>query len=166
MKSRYVGVSYEPHSRLWFASIRHLGKLWELGAFEQAADAARRYDRVARFLGYEEHGLNFPAEELSPLDPRRVREELRLQLAGQATSPYDGVYRAVMTAGWHAELFLSRSVRWLGLWPSELLAARAVDRARLYYEGADAPRNLQYAVGELVPASAEMLQAEARRLAK
>ncbi|MEZ4370872.1 MAG: hypothetical protein R3B07_08600 [Polyangiaceae bacterium] len=163
MKSRYAGVSHEPHSGLWFASIRYHGRLWELGAFVHAADAARRYDRVARFLGYAEHELNFPAEQLTPLDPRRVREELRMQLPGRATSPFDGVYRAVMTPGWHAELFLSRSVRWLGLWPSEELAARAVDRARLHYEGAGAPRNLHYPDGALSPASPEVLQAEARK---
>ncbi|MCA9627537.1 MAG: hypothetical protein KC766_07725 [Myxococcales bacterium] len=162
-KSKYVGVSYDPELGLWRASIRYQGRCQELGAFERARDAARRHDRVARFLGYAEHELNFPAEHREPLDPRRVREELRLQLAVQATSPYDGVYRAVMTEGWHAELFLSRSVRWLGLWPSEEQAARAVDRARLHYEGPRAPLNLRYPGATPDPASAEVLQAEARK---
>ncbi len=158
-----MGVSYDSGSGLWLASIRHHGKLQELGAFERPADAARRHDRVARFLGHGEEQLNFPAEHREPLDPKRVREELRLQLASHATSPYDGVYRAVMTPGWHAELFLTRSVRWLGLWLSEELAARAVDRARLHYEGPGAPLNLCYPQGEPEPASAEVLQAEARK---
>lgn len=163
-KSKFLGVSYDSDRELWRASIRHQGRLLELGAFERAADAARRHDRVARFLGYAEHELNFPAEHREPLDPRRVREELRLQLETQATSPFDGVYRAVMTEGWHAELFLSKGVRWLGLWPTEALAARAVDRARLHYEGTEVPLNLRYPSGLPDAASAEVLQAEARRL--
>lgn len=139
-----------------------------LGAFERSDDAARRYDRVARFLGRTAQ-LNFPGDQSPALDPQLILTELRLQLPGSPTSPYVGVSRASYAGLWCAELVISRTSRWLGVWPHQLAAASAVDRARLYYQGPDSALNLAYPEGLPAPADAATLEQEsldARRPAR
>lgn len=165
-QSDYRGVSWDADVRLWKASITQFDRQEDLGWFEREKDAAIRHDRVARFLQYDECDLNFPEIHASPLDPKRVRQELRLQPSRAPTSRYDGVFRASDLRHWHAEIYLSKSSRWLGLWPTERLAAHAVDRAARYYLGAGVNLNLPYPAGCPEPANAEALQREAERLSK
>lgn len=160
--TRFHGVTRHP-TGLWIATISRWprkGRCLALGAFENATDAALRHDRVARFLGRGPEELNFPGDQSPTLDPKRVLVELRLQPQGAPTSPYAGVSRASYGRLWCAELASGATARWLGVWPSELAAAIAVDRARLYYEGAGAWLNLRYPRGAPTPADSSALEQE------
>lgn len=55
---RYKGV-YQRGTR-WTAQVRHRGRLYPLGSFRTAEEAARAYDAKARELFGEFAGCNFP----------------------------------------------------------------------------------------------------------
>jgi len=60
--SKYKGVTYDPYTGKWRASINHRGKHYHLGLFDTEIEAARAYDAKARALFGEYAYLNFPDE--------------------------------------------------------------------------------------------------------
>jgi len=57
-----LGVTWIKSSRKWAASIGYKGKSMRLGKFDSAEDAARAYDKQARFLFGKHATVNFESE--------------------------------------------------------------------------------------------------------
>lgn len=58
--SGYKGIYYEPLRGKWRATIRHNSKIYRLGRFDTATEAARAYDEKAKELYEPGVTLNFP----------------------------------------------------------------------------------------------------------
>jgi hypothetical protein len=58
--SKYKGVCWSKKRRKWFAYIKKNGVQFNLGSFENEADAARAYDIAAKMYHGAFAGLNFP----------------------------------------------------------------------------------------------------------
>jgi hypothetical protein len=57
--SRFHGVYFHSHKRLWAAQLRHNNKQFNLGYFRDELAAAKRYDEAARAIHGEFASLNF-----------------------------------------------------------------------------------------------------------
>lgn len=139
----------------WVAFVIDGGTHHHIGAFRDAETLAVLRDRVARQLGVPKYQWNFPDRKLAPMTLQEAQDELRM-LRNPAS-----VYRGVMPNGdrWAAKITLEYAGVNLGTWATEEDAARAYDRAVLYYRGGTA-RNFPEL--DLEPACAEALQREAR----
>jgi len=60
--SGYIGVSWNKTSSLWYAYIRHKGRMKRLGSFFYKEDAARAYNDAAILLFGEQAKLNIVTE--------------------------------------------------------------------------------------------------------
>ncbi len=58
--SKFKGVFWDTRCRKWIAAIHHVGRRIHLGVFDDEAEAAHAYDRMARKLFGEYARLNFP----------------------------------------------------------------------------------------------------------
>jgi hypothetical protein len=151
----YIGLR-RGRRKAWLAFVIEGGVHHHIGALEDAEALAIVRDRVARHLGLPKHSWNFPDRKLPPLSLEAARVEVR-RLRKPASA-----YKGVSPNGdrFIATITLDYEQLTLGTWGTEMEAARAYDRAVLYYRGAGAPRN--FPRQRLKPASASALQREAR----
>ncbi|HEX7501577.1 MAG TPA: hypothetical protein VF524_14945, partial [Polyangia bacterium] len=150
--SRYLGVSYDSanESRPWQATLMSGRKRQNLGHWQSEIDAARVYDRAARFYMPGKLPLNFPDEDKPPANAATLRAEAFREGKGRYSSSFRGVCYEEANRCWIASITYQFAHIWLGRFTDERKAALAYDNKAIELRGLDARVNFDPRTGKRV----------------
>jgi hypothetical protein len=151
--SKYLGVWHDGDrrsaGRAWIAELTPSKRKHRfLGSWKTELDAARAYDRAARFYFGSAAELNLPDEELEPADAATLASEALKEAKAVYSSQYRGVHWSQRDQYWVAQTKdRGRSVV-LGTFKHEDEAARAYDAESIKLRGVRARLNFHPLTGE------------------
>ncbi|HVV48973.1 MAG TPA: AP2 domain-containing protein [Polyangia bacterium] len=153
LTSRYRGVFLVARDswRPWTAQIGVPGRRrMHLGTWATEKDAARAYDRAARYYLGDAPVLNFPRERAAPADAAAIVSEARKEGKLAKSSRYIGVSWDSRQGGWRAQIAHNGRNTALGIFPKERAAAEAYDARSIALRGDRARINFHPVTGRQV----------------
>lgn len=152
--SRFRGVRFRPAGtrRPWVATLAGVGptNALHLGTWEVEEDAARAYDRAARFYVCSGSRLNFPEQKLEPADAETLMAEAQREAKKGQTSRYIGVSWNKQANRWVAVINHQWKHITLGFFNDERAAAEAYDDKAIELRGPRARLNFDPQTGDEV----------------
>jgi hypothetical protein len=136
--SRYRGVVFAPDygQRAWIAQIGGVGSsARHLGTWASEEEAARAYDRAARYYLGPQAPVNFPMKKLEPADAATLTKEARRAAKRTKTSRYLGVSWNKQRGQWQAVILHQWQRIHLGFYTAERTAADAYDTKSIQLRG-------------------------------
>ena len=142
--SRFRGVSWNSNCSKWRAQVWKGSEVHHLGYFEHEEDAARAYDEAALRIRGPDAPINFSKSEYGVYSENEDDEDGmgtmdRYDSRSSTRSRMLGVSRS--KGGWVAEIWDGVQYISLCVYPTEVDAAEAYDRACLERHGVDALTN-------------------------
>jgi hypothetical protein len=148
---RGVFLSQRPSWRPWIGQITVDGRRTKhLGTWATERDAARAFDRAAKFYLGARAELNVPTERVTPASAATLISEARREGKLARSSRYLGVSWATSQARWRAQIqHHSRNFR-IGVFSKEVEAAKAYDSRAIALRGLRARVNFHPETGRVV----------------
>jgi hypothetical protein len=136
--SKYKGVTWYKRNKKWGGQIRFDGKTKFLGLFSCEKEAALEYNKAAAARWGEFALLN----DLSAEDMREIEENRKWELENPSqTSRFRGVCWHKCVKKWTAKISINKKRVHLGVFETEIEAAKAYNKAALETWGEKAKLN-------------------------
>ena len=123
--SKYSGVSYDSSRNYYVASIKHLGKTFNLGNNKSEIECVKLYNQQALYFN-QKFNTNYLLNEIDyNTIPKNIYEEIQKVKIDKKSSKYHGVTFTKSKNKWRALLVYNKKQLHLGFFENELDAVSA-----------------------------------------